>query len=422
MTNLTVFWDSVFVGQLIATGRLDMSFAYSPDYLARDGAHPISFSMPLQAEPFSSELTKSWFANLLPEGEVRTHVARELRVSERNDFALLGGLGGDCAGALRIVPESTLGDVPGTLTPLSWLDIEQRIALSPRPSLLALMIHEDGLRLSLAGAQDKLPVHWADGVLSLPDGAAASTHLLKISNDNFPGLVYNELFCMTLAKHIGLNVPSVQLAPTETPILMVERYDRRTEPDGRVTRLHQEDFCQALGMPPEMKYQNEGGPSTSDMFSVLAEASTSPLLDKRALIAWVIFNYLIGNADAHAKNVSLLMGSLDDRTEVRLAPVYDLVCTEIYGSLNQKLAQKIGGEYRPKIIGARHWERFADSIGVKPGYLWDLVNESCDRVDESAAMVAEEMSREFGCGTVLASILDVIGARTKQLRVERTGG
>jgi serine/threonine-protein kinase HipA len=416
MSTLYVFWDSELVGHLAKAGSRDMSFQYDESYLSSGYAQRISLSLPLGKEPFNGELSRAWFANLLPEGEIRGHVARKLGVSERNEFAILEGIGGECAGALRLLPESAPQHEKSELIPLAWDELETEIASSPRPSLLALALQKGELRLSLAGAQDKLPVHYAGGELALPLGAAASTHLLKVANAAFPDLLQNELYCLTLAREAGLPVPPAEMAATATPILMIERYDRLMSPEGKIRRLHQEDFCQALGIPPESKYENEGGPSLIRLFEALAQGSHSPLPDKRDLINWVLFNFMIGNADAHAKNVSFLHGGLDGTEGPHLAPFYDLVCTEVYDALSSKQAQKIGGEYRPDFVARKHWDRFAAEIEVNQKYLRSVGLELCRKVEAVAAPLAKENGARFGGVKTLDRIVEVIGSRIRRLQ------
>ncbi len=416
MRTLDILWDTCLVGHLDRSGSRDMVFRYAETYLAGNSPRPVSLSLPMRKEPFAPAVSRAWFANLLPEGEIRWQVARKLGVSERNDFDILEGIGGECAGALRIVPESETHPPDGELVPLTWGELEEAIATRPHASLLALMLDNVEMRLSLAGAQDKLPIHFTEGCLSLPAGTAASTHLLKIADEAYPDLVQNELYCLTLARQAGLPVPSTWMADTETPILLIERYDRSTEPDGKIRRIHQEDFCQALGMAPETKYENEGGPSLEDMFGILGRGSRSPLPDKRNLIRWVLFNFIIGNADAHAKNVSILFGGPHGEFAPRLAPFYDLVCTRIYGGLATKMAQKIGGEYRPESLRRRHWERFAEAIGVNFRYLCGVGLDLCKKIEDLADPVREEISRTRPPTGTLEEITGVITSRMERLR------
>ena len=418
MSTLNVFWDEHLIGRLSKAGGQGMTFQYSEHYLALERPQPISLSLPLQTEAFDAATSKAWFANLLPEGEIRGHIARKLGVSERNEYAILDGIGGDCAGALRLLPESSPISSKDKLVPLPWGELEAKIASTPRPSLLALVVQEGELRLSLAGAQDKLPVHFSNGELSLPSGNTASTHLLKISSGTCPDLVQNELFCLSLAKKAGLSAPHAEMAATRTPILLVERYDRRVHPEKGISRLHQEDFCQALGVPPETKYENEGGPSLVQIFEALARGSRAPLPDKRDLLKWVMFNFLIGNADAHAKNISLLYGEFGENMGPRLAPFYDLVCTQVYDQLSSKQAQKIGGEYRFKYIASRHWDRFATSIDVNPKYLRTVGLELCEKVEKNVATLSYDIGRAHSGAETLKKIVQVVEWRISRLRGE----
>lgn len=417
MTTLAVHWEDTLVGRLSPEGGDQMSFAYDPAYLDRPNARPISLALPLRATPHDGPAVRAWFANLLPEGAVRGQVARALGVSERNEFAILARVGGDCAGALRLVPEDApAADRGSAPVPLPWDRLEARLAATPRPSLLAMAARDGELRLSLAGAQDKLPVRYEGGALELPTADSPSTHLLKVGDPAFPGLVHNELFCLRLARAVGLPAPTAELAPTRTPLLLVERYDRERAVDGATVRMHQEDFCQVLGRLPETKYESEGGPTLAEIFAALAVGSATPLPDKRDLLTWVLFNAMIGNADGHAKNVSLLHGRLADAGPPRLAPFYDLVCTAAYGALTRRLAQRIGGEDRPDRVEARHWERLALEIGVKPAYLRNLGLEVCGRVEAARDAVTAGVGSDARGGGIVGTVAEVVSARCRRLR------
>ena len=414
MTVLNVFWDHALVGHLESSGRQDLVFTYDPAFLARPDARAISVALPLQSESLDADISTSWFANLLPEGDVRSHVARRLGISERNDFGLLQGIGGDCAGALSLLTTSDsppLSQAP-TLQPLPWSELEDTVNRTPRASLLALMLSGTELRLSLAGAQDKLPVYLDGDELSLPTDGTPSSHLLKVASPSFPGLVHNELFCLELACRIGLPVPAARLTPTPTPMLLIERYDRARDHDGRVSRWHQEDLCQALGVDPDRKYESEGGPGIADVFALVTRVSRQPLVDRRSLLTWVLLNVLIGNADAHGKNLSLLHGArLDDRAPV-LAPFYDLVCTAVYPELSSKQAMKIGGEARLERIEARHWIRFAEAVGIRPGFVQQMGLGVCHAVEEA---VPEIRGRIDG-SDVLENVVEIIGRQVRRVR------
>ena len=344
-----------------------LRFQYSPDWLQRPDAIPLSRSLPLRDEVFRGRHARPFFAGILPDEAPREQVARILGVSERNDFALLERIGGECAGAVTLLPENAPHPaLAETRTrPLTEQELEQVVAELPRRPLLA---GSEGLRLSLAGSQSKLPVVLHGATVALPLGNTPSTHILKPEPERFPGLVANEALCMTLARNIGLNVPPVSTRLiANKPCILVQRYDRDTRPDGTVLRIHQEDFCQALGIPPEHKYQQEGGPLLRDCIALLREWSTIPALDIPAFLDGVIFNVLIGNADAHGKNYSLLYR----QNHRRLAPLYDLVCTLTWPELSKTPAMKIGKSDSIETITPEHWQKMAAETKVS----WPLLRE-----------------------------------------------
>lgn len=206
-------------------------------------------------------------------------------------------------------------------------------------------------------------MHIKDNQVSVPLDGAPSTHIIKPAIDHFAEMVVNELLCMRLAGAIGLPVPHVEQRQVEDiDYLLVERYDRIMDTSQTLARLHQEDFCQALGIASELKYQNEGGPSLQHCFQLLRNTSSLPALDVLRLLDAVIFNYLIGNCDAHGKNFSLLYRT-EGTLQTALAPFYDLLCTLYYPELSQKMAMKIGGEHDISRIYPRHFERLATEVG-----------------------------------------------------------
>lgn len=237
---------------------------------------------------------------------------------------------------------------------------------------------------------------------------APTTHILKPASPDFEGLIENEALCMRLALEIGLDAAKVALGRVEgLDYLLIERYDRYEEraSDGTRTlrRLHQEDFCQALGHPPNQKYQNEGGPSLKECFDLVRGVSSAPVLDLRAMLDAVVFNYLIGNHDAHGKNFSLLRRpNARGAVQTRLAPLYDLVCTTAYGQLSNKMAMKIGGEYESARVLPRHFERFAEEAGLAPRLATGRVPEMAERILAVLPTVAERFAGANSVAEILA--------------------
>ena len=339
----------------VEKGRL--RFRYDAHWLEQSGVMALSQSLPLQIEVFDDQVCRPFFAGLLPEGDLRRRIAQQCQLSRANDFGLLAAIGGDCAGAVSLAP----GDQEPEPAEVEWLTPTQLITLLAELPQRPMLAQRDGLRLSLAGAQDKLPVVVEGQRIGLPKGSAASTHILKPAIAAVENSVTNEAFCMALARMVKLRAADTQiLMAGDQRILLVRRYDRRRANDGSWSRLHQEDFCQALAVPPDLKYQNEGGPDLQACFSLLRRATRPSAPEVIRLLDAVIFNALIGNHDAHAKNFSILYR----KQATTLAPLYDLLCTAVYPTLTDKMAMKVGSKYRFAEVQVRHWEQFAKAAGL----------------------------------------------------------
>ena len=367
MNSLIVYLHGARVGLLEQEESELVQFSYDPAWLGKPDAIPLSRSLPLQAEAFPAKKTRPFFAGLLPEEEPRKIVAKILGISPANDFAMLERIGGECAGAVQLLPAGMDPTARAAIPPrvLSTSELEQIVAELPRRPLLA---GRDGLRLSLAGAQDKLPVLIRDGHVYLPLDDTPSTHILKPEPARFPGLAANEWFGLTLARAIGLDTPAAEFRVIgQTPVLLVARYDRRPDANGRIQRIHQEDFGQALGFLPERKYQAENGPTLRQCLDLLRTWSTVPARDIPAFIDGLVFNIVLGNADAHAKNFSLLY--IDG--ERRLAPFYDLASTLVWSDLTQNAAMKVGHAVSINVFTAAEWKVMARETGLA----WPLLRE-----------------------------------------------
>lgn len=380
-------------------------FRYAPEWLATRGAFPISTTMPLQEVLYEPQIVEPWFANLLPEEGNLKAVAHALGDAEGDVEAILGAIGGDTAGALSFGTPSD----PAAYSYLPLVDYyrERRgqefnspeeaftfhiSELGVRP----FMVDDDGVRTSLAGGQEKSVLAvLSDGVpdlrvgpdcipeLAVPLSGAPSTVIIKPENPRLPGIVENEAYCLELARRIGL--PAVDWAivcgADGKLSLAVNRYDRREGSRGLV-RVHQEDFAQALGVSPKQKYERAtgGGPGLRDILSVGARL-THPK-DRLTLQDYVIYNILVANTDAHAKNYSLI---LERGGEVRLAPLYDVSCVVPWaGVVNQFHAQNLGGRKRhPHDMQKGYWEELAKVAGYNPRETTRRVTELVD------AMVAQ---------------------------------
>lgn len=396
---LDVWYCEQRVGEIRATNGGDFSFEYHPDWLANRDAFPVSVRLPLRVAAWTGAEAAAWFGNLLPEGTAREAVCGRLGLSVGNDIDLLAAIGGECAGALRVVPK----DVP------RGADLEDTFEeLTPRQlaSLLEggsapLLVGGPLVRLSLAGAQNKLPVCLVGGNVALPTGSTASTHLLKLPHARFAHLPMNEAYVMGLAARIGLNVAKVEVyLGTSPPSLLVERYDRRVTEGERVARLHQEDFCQATGRPAARKYQQEGGPSLAECAELLARHTSRPLLELRRLVEWQAFNVAVGNSDGHGKNLSLLF----DGVGVRLAPFYDLLSTRHYQALDRALAMAVGPRRDADTLSRQHWEAFAEDASLGRKLVRDTVRSVIERVAEAQPSWAAEFAGRHGRHPILQTL------------------
>jgi serine/threonine-protein kinase HipA len=379
--RLSVWWEGRISGCLYLGPDGETLFAYDADWLTDPKAPALSFSLPKQAEPFKRSAVQAFFGGILPEEGQRTAIARALGVSADNEFRLLEYLGGEVAGALTLLPEGETPASPSDAAP-KLLDDDALVQLLDHLPLRPMLAGEDGLRLSLAGAQSKLPVLVIDGKIALPAPGQPTSHILKPPISRFEGTTENEYFCMSLAGEIGLEVAAVEMrVVADRSFLLITRYDRAIGAGGSVTRLHQEDFAQALGVPSHRKYASEGGPIFPDCFALLRRAATRPAREILKLLDAAIFNLIIGNADAHAKNFSLLhSGGGNGGGAITLAPLYDLLSTIIYPNLHVKLAMKIGGKAVLEDIEPRHWERFAADAQIGAPFVRARIGQLCNAV------------------------------------------
>ena len=411
MRTLDIWWDGRLVGQLTQDKHGELGFAYAPAWLDDEQAQPLSASLPKRAEPFSRRECRPFFGGLLPEESQRDAAAQALGVSRANDFALLDRLGGDVAGALQLLPP---GEVPATLAPdqrPTPLDDAGLIRVLDALPVRPLLAGEEGLRLSLAGAQSKVPVVLVDGVVALPAPGQPTTHILKPPISRFVATTENEAFVMCLAAAIGLDVAPVEPRTVQDrTFLLVQRYDRATGDDDFVRRIHQEDFCQALGVPPETKYASEGGPTFKDCFALLRRVAARPAVDVLKLLDAVIFNVIAGNADAHGKNFSILY----DDEGPRLAPLYDLLATVAYPDLSPKFAMKIGKRATLAELDAKGWAAFATDAGLGLPLIRRRVAEISKGVIARTGEVAAELVRPGFDRTAIESLAAMVRERAER--------
>jgi serine/threonine-protein kinase HipA len=393
-----------------------LAFTYDAAWLAA-GMPPLSQSLPLDGT-YEQAAAAAFFGGLLPEGVPREQLARRLGLSAGNDFGMLAAVGGDTAGAISLQPE---GEVPpASSDDVDWLDEREVVQLIDELPSRPMHADDDGeYRLSLAGAQDKLPVVVApdSGRIGLTKGQTPSTHILKTPIERLDHTVVNEAFCAALGRSLGID--AVVAKPHRLggrEFLLVERYDRRLQ-DGAVRRLHQEDFCQALGIPTTRKYQAEGGPSLAESFALLRAATTVPAQDILKLFDYVTLSFLVGNHDAHGKNYSLLY--LPGAATAVLAPTYDVLSTFAYRrthNLSRKMAMSIGGEYRPEYVRSRHLDRLLGDAGLGAAAARRRLRAYADDAPAAARAARADLADAGWDASLLQLIIEIVDQRAAWLR------
>jgi serine/threonine-protein kinase HipA len=411
-TALSVWWDDAIAGALCIDEHGEMGFAYDDAWLSDPARPALSRSLPKRAEPFDRREARPFFAGLLPEETQKEGVARVLGLSKGNDFALLNALGGDVAGALTLWPE---GDAPPRYDgatarePLGDNALADLLDELPKRPLLA---GEEGLRVSLAGAQVKMPVVLVDGRVALPAPGQPSTHILKPSIERLPHSTDNEAFAMRLATAAGLAVAPVEPRRVAgRTFLLVTRYDRMATPNGAYVRTHQEDFCQALGIAPEKKYAKEGGPTFKLGFQLLREACARPAPEVLKLLDAALFNLIAGNADAHGKNYSLLYLA----TGAELTPLYDLMCTTAYPQVSGNLAMKIGEAGTLEAVRKSTWAKFAIEAGMGRAFLKRRAIELANIVARHAPAVADSIAAMGFAKPELKRLAGIVADRAERV-------
>ena len=381
--SLYVFFADKKVGVLQQEEGNEISFQYSMEWL-EGGLGAISVSLPLREEKYTAR-KNSFFANLLPEGDFRIKIERLFQISSGNDFALLQAIGGDCAGALSIGSEQYSHE-ESYYTELSRIDLHKIITGD-----LHTLYQGTATRLSLAGAQEKVPIYYDGERFHLPNKGAASSHIIKFNRfaNSYARLVENEFLMTRIAYYSSLPVIECELLAVESSlVLLSKRYDRSLDEQNWLQRIHQEDFCQIFNVAYHSKYEKEGGPSFSKCIAFVRKHLS--LLEVERLLDWFLFNFILGNSDAHAKNISILY---DANWNIRLAPFYDLICTSAYKRVDRNMAMSLGERFDPDIIGLGQWEQFAKDIGVSFPFLRRKFSQLLERIVQAYPKALEDIKQ-----------------------------
>ena len=407
--TLNVFLYGAHAGVLVEDDIGRLSFECT------EKSYPLSVRMPVRSEPYGPSFAEPFFENLTPEGDVLDLLAQKYRMSGKNTFSVLSLIGGECAGAVSLYPGDPVAQLDETSRELDPHDIATIIdALPTNPLLTGL---KRAPRLSLAGAQSKFAVRKsADGRYYRSDDANPTTHIIKITNKRFEGLLENEYFCMRLARSLFKDSVEVQLRMAENrKFLEIERYDRIIS-RGNIERVHQEDFCQALGYMSRKKYQADGGPSIRSLFAALRQYSNRKAADAYKFICLLVFNYLIGNTDAHAKNYSFL--HVNRNNGVILSPAYDLVSIDIYPSkiVSHEMALVINGKAKYSALRRKDWLALFEQLELNAPLMLKEVQKTFARIVENAQQLADELNADpFSASPVYKKIMSNIRRRCDTL-------
>ena len=374
--ELSVRLNGIEVGTLsLVNGK--MEFVYNEQC-----KYPLSLSLPLLKEPYKEKSCRAYFGGLLPENpNMRELLAKKYKIGINNDFKLLDAIGRDCAGAISFrhkdEPEQAEDfiEIKGKI--LSDAELKKLIEELPYKPYM-------GNRISLAGAQEKTAVCVIDGKIALPDTDIPTTHIIKTALPKYIQSIQNEYICMKTARKIGINVPDVEIKNVDgLEFLLIERFDRELK-EGKMKRILQEDFAQSLGIQSRDKYNV----TFKDCLWVLNQ-TTEPAKTKLEFVKRVIFNYLIGNTDAHSKNFSISFYYPDN---IYLTPAYDLLCSSVY-DCDQRIAMKIGKAKFYKDVTEKDWDLFASDTDISP----KIVKLELERQKTAILNILMEVVSEHQC-------------------------
>ena len=410
---LTILLSGRIAGRLEADRNGNPRLRYADTWLETTGAYPVSLSLPLAQRDFPPQTISAVLWGLLPDNEsLLQRWGSRFHVSPRNPVALLSHVGEDCAGAVQFVNderlESVLAGAADRIEPLTGDELAERLRRLRQDNGMARNVDDVG-QFSLAGAQSKIALlRHDDGNWAIPAGRIPTTHILKPPGGDYDGFVENEMFCLRLAQVLGLPAATAEKIDSGgEAAICVSRYDR-AHMNGNLVRVHQEDFCQALGVMPQIKYQSQGGPGPEDLAKVLWDHSSQPRNDVGTLFQALAFNYLIGGTDAHAKNYSLLFGAGGN---IRLAPLYDISSALPYPQLQKrkiKMAMKIGSHYRWGDIRLEDWQATATRLRLEPRWALDTLAAMCRLLPGAAQQVQEQLRDDGVAHPVLDRLLQEI--------------
>lgn len=432
MSELLIVIEGQLAGRIRAekTGRISLS--YEEAWRTSPQGYSLSVSMPLAAVTYPQKAIWPYLWNLLPENpNVLQRWAQQYHVSAGNPFRLLGHVGADVPGAAQFIPPERFAEIQGEQHPtIEWITVDQlRERLRQlRDDISAVRRPGDIGKMSLPGAQAKTAFYRnpQTGRWGVPGGRTPTTHIIKPCIPGFDGLVENEHLCQDIAARLGMAAARSSVLMLDQPYIVVERYDRLPPAAGSEfpRRVHQEDMCQALGLMPAQKYQEEGGPGIAQIATLIRRVSAEPEADVERFLQANIFNWLIGGTDGHAKNYSFLIDAGDT---IRLAPLYDLSSQLPYPNLiTQRVSMKIGDHYDMELVGRTDWQNLARSCDLDEERVTSMLLQMAQALP-AVISAAHTQARRDGLsekviGPLAEHLIANVGKRLTSLTATRSSG
>ncbi len=403
--RLRVYQNGELVGYLSKQPSGAVEFLYAEAWLSNERAYPVSLSLPLREDAFKGAAVLAVFENLLPDSQdLRSRVVEKVGAEGTDAYSLLAQIGRDCVGALQFFPEDTDVDFSDLYSVHGEaVDDEQIENILNNLARVPLGLDRDiDFRISVAGAQEKTALLFHDRKWLRPSGATPTTHILKTQIGKLPSgidlsnSVENEFYGLTVMEAFGLPVNKVEIKTFgKTKSLVIQRFDREWTKEGHLLRIPQEDFCQALSVPPSKKYQNEGGPGMVEILNLLKGADT-PAKDQKAFLKAQIVFWLIGATDGHAKNFSVFLGA---GGRFALTPFYDVLTAQPFFDdrkierKTMKMAMSVGDNrhYRMDEIQGRHFVQTAQQAGL-PDY---IAKEALDEISAMAEKAMKDVEQKL---------------------------
>jgi serine/threonine-protein kinase HipA len=423
MSELEVVIEGDLIGRVRMNKAGRLSFDYESGWRGSTSGYSLSVSMRLADITYSHSAVWPYLWNLLPENpNILQRWGQQFHVSSSNPFKLLKFVGADVPGAAQFLPPAAYAAVQAQHAPsIDWINLDelaQRLA-QLQSDAAAVRRPGDRGKMSLPGAQAKTAFCWDEqrNRWGVPSGRAPTTHIIKPAVPGFDGLVENEHLCQDVARRLGLFAARTSvLTLNETTYIVIERFDRLPPLRGSafMRRVHQEDMCQALGLLPGAKYQQDGGPGVPDIVALIRRVGSDPDTDVYRFIDANAFNWLIGGTDAHAKNYSLLIGAGD---EIRLSPLYDLSSQLPYPELiDQRVAMKIGDTYDIPLIGFGEWQALASACAVELELLMNRLRQLADALPDAVSAARNQALADGLNHEVITTLADLLIQHAKARR------